>query len=287
MKAVIDFIVDSVKEEFLHPARFIRKIRNHSDLSSLLQIPPQTASSDLRIFWDTWYSCNIYNKFTLNFREKNALRHKYIPELENLVKVNRLENWQCDIRDIDCLAASKSNLRLFKTLDDFAKAISHSLIADISEESLHFNLQWENGRILDSPSFYCYQWDNNRIHLGNGGGSHHFSAARYLAHQLNKKIPIYGRLNKFYLDPSSVFSLLRQFDLYSVNSNDWLFIVKECEHFEAPFGLYPAPQPYYDQTIIFLPRNNKRSLRISKLFKQVGIFDFGMFLLESLNNQEH
>ena len=72
-----------------------------------------------------------------------------------------------------------------------------------------------------------------------------------------------------------------------MNSNDWLFIVKECEHFEAPFGLYPAPQPYYDQTIIFLPRNNKRSLRISKLFKQVGIFDFGMFLLESLNNQEH
>ena len=134
---------------------------------------------------------------------------------------------------------------------------------------------------------YCYQWDNSRIHLANGGGSHHFSAARYIAKKLNKKIPIYGCLNELYLDSSSVFSLLRQFDLYSVNSNDWLFIVKECEHFEAPFGLYPAPQPYYDQTIIFLPRNNKRSLRISKLFKQVGIFDFGMFLLESLNNQEH
>ena len=287
MGTVLNLIVDSIQEGFLHPSRFIKKIKSHSQLQMLLKTPPQTASSDQIIHWNRWDSFYFDKKYTLNLRKKYDLTLQYIPELEYIVTVNETENWWCDIRDIDCLGASKSDLSLFKTLDIFATAVNHNLIADISEQNLNKNLQWEGGRVLNNPSFYCYAWDNNRIHLCNSGGSHHFSAARYLALKLNKKIPVCGRLYTVHLDAQSIFSLLNQFDLFSVNSKDWFFISEECEHFGAPIGFYPAPRPFYDQTIIFLPRNNKRSMRISKLFKQIQLFDFSLFLLKSLKNQEN
>ncbi|HAT9776581.1 TPA: hypothetical protein JBD69_11275 [Legionella pneumophila subsp. pneumophila] len=287
MGTVLNLIVDSIQEGFLHPSRFIKKIKSHSQLQVVLKTPPQTANSDQIIHWNKWDGFYFDKKYTLNLRKRYDSTLQYIPELEYIVTVNETENWWCDIRDIDCLGASKSDLSLFKTLDNFATTVNHNLITDISEQNLNKNLQWEGGRVLNNPSLYCYAWDNNRIHLCNSGGSHHFSAARYLALKFNKKIPICGRLYTVHLDAKSVFSLLNQFDLFSVNSKDWFFISEECEHFGAPIGFYPAPRPFYDQTIIFLPRNNKRSMRISKLFKQIQLFDFSLFLLKSLKNQEN
>lgn len=287
MGTIFDFIVDSIQEEFLHPAGFIRKIKTHPQLQILLKIPPTTANSDQIIHWNRWDNATFDKKYTLNIMKKYGLTQQYIPELEYLVTVHEVENWRCDIRDVDCLGASKSNLSLFKTIDDFATTVNHNLVSDISEQNLNKNLRWEGGRILDSPTFYCYAWDNKRIHLSNSGGSHHFSAARYLALQLNKKIPICGKQYTFHLNPQSVISLLNQFDLFSIDNKHWLFIIDECEQFGAPVGFYPAPQPFYNQTIIFLPRNNKRSMRISKLFKQIELFDFSLFLLKSLKKQKY
>jgi hypothetical protein len=287
MGTVLNFIIDSIQESFLHPARFIRKIKNRPQMHKILKIPPQTANADQIIHWNRWDSFYFDKKYALNFRNRYDSTQQYIPELEHLVTVNETKNWWCDIRDIDCLGASKSDLSLFKTLDEFATTVNHNLIADISEQSLNKNLRWERGRILNNPSFYCYAWDNKRIHLCNSGGSHHFSASRYIAFQLNKKVPVCGNLYTFHLNARSVFSLLNQFDLFSVNSKDWFFISEECEYFGAPVGFYPAPRPFYDQTIIFLPRHNKRSMRIAKLFKQIQLFDFSLFLLKSLKMQEY
>ncbi|WP_298624809.1 DUF6685 family protein [uncultured Legionella sp.] len=288
MGAVLNFIIDSIQESFFHPARFIRRIKNHPPLDGILKIPPQTANANQIIHWDKWDGCHFDKKYVLNLMKRyESIQQQYIPELEHLVTVNETKNWWCDIRDIDCLSSSKSNLNLFTTLDEFATTVNSNLIADVSEQNLDKNLQWERGRILNKPSFYCYGWDNKRIHLCNSGGSHHFSAARYLASQLNKKVPICGNLYTFNLNAQSVFSLLNQFDLFSINSEDWSFISDECIDFDAPFGFYPAPRPFYDQTIMFLPRNNKRSMRISKLLKQIQLFDFSLFLLKSLKKQEN
>lgn len=120
----------------------------------------------------------------------------------------------------------------------------------------------------------------------NSGGSHHFSAARYIASQLNIKIPVNGRLTTFRLNSESIFSLLNQYNLFAVDSSDFCFIINECENFGASAGFYPAPPPFTDKTIIFLPRTNKRSIRIAKLFKQFQLFNFGQLLLESLRKQE-
>ncbi|HAU1037974.1 TPA: hypothetical protein F8V06_14295 [Legionella pneumophila] len=204
MGTVLNFIVDSIQEEFSHPARFIRKIKSHPQLQMLLKTPPKTANSDQIIHWNRWDSFYFDKKYIMNQRKGYDSTLQYIPELEFIVAVNKTENWWCDIRDIDCLGASKSDLSLFKTLDDFATTVNHNLITEISEQNLNNNLQWEGGRIFNNPSFYCYAWDNKRIHLCNSGGSHHFSAARYLALKLNKKIPVCGRLYKVHLDSQSV-----------------------------------------------------------------------------------
>lgn len=286
MGVVLDFLLDSIQEEFLRPARFIRKIKNHTQLKILLAIPPETANANQVIHWNRWEGAYFDKKYVLGIHKRPHSIQQYIPELEDLVVVSEIENWLCDIRDIDCLSSSKSDLSLFNTLDDFATTVNHNLISEISEQNLNKNLRWERGRILDNPSFYRYTWDNMRIHLCNSGGSHHFSAARYLALKLNKKIPVCGRLSTFSLNPESVFSLLEKFNLFSVRGEDWFFVLQECEHFNAPVGFYPAPKPFHNQIIIFLPRSNKRSVRIAKLFKQFQLFDFGLFLLKSLKIQE-
>lgn len=154
MGTVLNLIVDSIQEGFLHPSRFIKKIKSHSQLQMLLKTPPQTANADQIIHWNRWDSFYFDKKYTMNLRERYYSTQQYIPELEYIVTVNETENWWCDIRDIDCLGASKSDLSLFKTLDDFATTVNHNLIADISEQNLNKNLQWEGGRIFNNPSFY-------------------------------------------------------------------------------------------------------------------------------------
>jgi hypothetical protein len=193
-------------------------------------------------------------------------------------------NWNCDIQEVSGLSASKSDLKKFKNLDEFA--ISTTLISEINDQSLQKNLLWENGKILNYPYLNRYAWDNNRIHLSNSGGSHHFAAARYIASKLSKKVTIIGKLESFKLLPEPIISLLNQYDLYAVSHEHEVFINDQSIDFGATIGFFDAPSPFRDKVIVFFPRNNKRSMCLSKLFKQLDIFDFSKFLLESLNKQQ-
>ena len=285
MNTTLRFVVDTIQEGCLRPAHLIRNVKDKPQLQTLLKTPRQTVSSSHRIHWERWDNSSLDKNYSLTLNDRYRIRHQYIPALEHIVRVKKIEPWHGDIRDIECLGASKSDLSLYKNLDDFATSASPNLIADVCDENLRSHLNWEGGRILNNPLLCRYAWDNNRIHLCNSGSSHHFSAARYLSLKLTTPIPVSGRLYAYHLNEQCVFTLTKQFNLFSVLSKYSQFIIDECEHFGAPVGSYPAPQPFYDQTIIFLPRNNIRSMRISKLFKQIQLFDFSLFLLNSLNKQ--
>lgn len=286
MKKIFNFLMYFSKGSFLYAPKFISEIKKRQDLKIVLKIPEQTANSNQIIRWDDWKHRDLKKSYILAFHEKNQMAWTYVPELEHLISVSEIENCQVDIQDIACLSSSKSNLSLFKALNDFATIKNSNLITELSEENLNKNLFWEDKKILNNPFLYCYVWDNKRIHLKNSGGSHHFSAARYIASQLNKKIHISGRLKIFHLNQESICSLLNQFALFAVNNNDRFFIVDECANIGASVGVYDAPPPFYDKTIIFLPHINKRSAHVTKLFQQFGLFNFGDFLLNSLAKQK-
>jgi len=133
----------------MHPARFIREINKRSNLQVILKEPIQTADAIEIIHWNRWENRNLNNKYSLIMRAGQYVDWNYIPEIEHITAVTETKNWRGDIQDIACLGASKSDLRLFKTLDDFAIAINSNLIAKLSEENLKKNLFWENGGILE------------------------------------------------------------------------------------------------------------------------------------------
>ncbi len=90
----------------------------------------------------------------------------------------------------------------------------------------------------------------------------------------------------FSLVSDSVFSLLNQFDLYAIDGIYLGEVADQFHQFGAPHGFFDAPPPFNNKIIIFLPRDNKRSICISKILAQFNIFNFGLFLVESLNNQD-
>lgn len=140
---------------------------------------------------------------------------------------------------------------------------------------------------MTPPTFYSYSWDRYRIHLPNNGGSHHFAAAKYIADQINKKIPINGKLKTYQLEADSIHSLLREFDLFAIVNHTRCVIENECKNFNAPVGFFDAPKPFNDQTIVFLSKTNKRAIQISKLFRQLDLYNFGNLLLMSLEIQKN
>lgn len=70
MGALVNFFIDSTQEVFLHPARFIRKIKNHPPLNLALKMPPQTAHANQIIHWDKWDGCYFDKKYILNLMKR-------------------------------------------------------------------------------------------------------------------------------------------------------------------------------------------------------------------------
>lgn len=283
LRDVYDFFSEPFHILLRNPKKFQDELNRRPEILSKFNIPEQVADSTKIVHWDSWKNRGFSSPFDLIVENRSESFRQYIPEIEQLTEKQIIENWNCDIQDISGLSASKSDLTKFKNLDEFA--LSTTLISEITNESLNKNLLWEKGKILRNPYFHRYSWDNNRIHLSNSGGSHHFSAARYIASKLDKKIIVSGELISIKLVAESVHSLLNRFDLFAVSSYLEILISEQCRYFGAVVGFFNAPPPFTDKVIIFFPRNNKRSMRLSQLFKQSQLFDFGKFLFESLNKK--
>src|SRR5690606_26581148 len=82
------------------------------------------------------------------------------------------------------------------------------------------NLAHDEIRIIhrEDPSDYfrTYTWDG-RLFLINGGGSHHFAAAKYIAKRLHIEVPITGKLLVKSINNIEIQSLCNEFDMFVAN----------------------------------------------------------------------
>jgi len=107
-----------------------------------------------------------------------------------------------DIREIEALTNSKSELSEYPTLDDFALARCQMFIADCSLDALRENLRHHEIRILgEEPSDRLVRFGcDGKVCLVNAGGSHHFAAARYIAGQLDERVAVRAQLKEYGLN---------------------------------------------------------------------------------------
>ena len=169
-------------------------------------------------------------------------------------------------------------------MDEMVERNSKSMIDEISLEKLQENLDHDEIRIIHHPNsdnFSKHLWDG-RVFLQNGGGSHHFAAARYIAKRLNKPVPLTGSLYVYGLNEVSVRGLCDDYEIFAISDKDAI-----SNEFHASLKSYGAtylghqlPHPYREIRAIFLPKNESRSMKVAKALRNSNNFDLGNYLLQ-------
>lgn len=167
---------------------------------------------------------------------------------------------------------------------------SPEMIDMITEEKLVQNISHGEIRILHDSNigdhFTRYQWDG-RLFLINSGGSHHFAAARYIAARIGKPVPLKGKLYTYSIDPLAVDGLRRDFDMYAISDTPEVFcdFLEAMKSVKAPYYWHRLPTPHDHAQIILLPKNDKRSMRVSNVLRVTGLFDVGEYLFGLVQNR--
>jgi hypothetical protein len=213
------------------------------------------------------------------------------PEYEQIGQCVVLEDWVCDIREVDGFLTSKSKLSAFSSTDAMVETNSRELIAEVTAAQLAKNLEHREIRILHQSNktdyFERFLWDG-RLFLMNNGGSHHLAAAKYIAARLGERVPLYAKLHSYVLNGRAVASLRADFELFALP--DTLEICSpfhEAMHmFGATWLWHPFPRPYAEDVMaVFLPRSAARSMKVADVLRQVGALDLGRYLTELCSRQ--
>lgn len=141
--------------------------------------------------------------------------------LNNLVHTVTIDNFETDISKIDGLSSSKDacDFDKFKTIAQFAEKTCQNLIEQIDMANLTYTLSHERNLLnntdlsIDLEELHIYSWQN-KIYWKNGGGSHHFAAAQYLANKMNVLVKVVGELQIQYLDSNAVANFNNRFDAF-------------------------------------------------------------------------
>lgn len=201
--------------------------------------------------------------------------------LGQLVRRETDPRFTCDIRDIEGLCSSKSDLALPPTLDDFAEVACKKLIAEVSPKALNELLQWGEIRIMHGgDNLALYGWDG-RVFYSNNGGSHHFAAARYVAGELGREVPITGRLERDILCEDAVAQLTAEFEVFvlpeasALPENFEYRLIESMEAIEASYYKRSLPRPHSGCTALFLPRSDGQSMKAAAELRNAGAMDLG------------
>ena len=214
-----------------------------------------------------------------------------IPEIKSMVHHRVEKHFTLDIRDVDGLCASKENLSNFATLDAMAESTYVNLIESPTEDLLHENLSWHEIKINKDSNNDYFEWHSwtNRIYLMNSGGSHHFAAARHNARKLRLLVPLTGKLNIYYLDPSVIDQLTAQYDIFAISGkHDSLNgLMDAMRSLRATYLWEHLPRPFNEHRALFLPKSKSplgvgnvpaKTAVIADILRAAGVTDLGEYL---------
>lgn len=294
-----EFLYFGACEDLGRPMRLQRLIDENPNMRVQLTEPELVVDAHKVVQWQDWGGQPTdrwprRKRGTMMGWRQSAGRYSsfeaHRPEFESFGRCEVSDQWSCDIQDVTGLSSSKSNLEKFTSLDSMVETNSREMIDEITEDKLHKNLAHGEIRILHREStsdhFARYRWDGRTL-LMNSGGSHHFAAARYIASRINRRVPLHGRLHTYSISPLALGALLRDFDMYAISddatiSNGFHHAMKM---FRATYLWRHLPRPYEHARAILLPKNERRSMRVSRALREAGMFDIGEHLVALTDRQ--
>ncbi|MGC4000364.1 MAG: hypothetical protein QM767_24150 [Anaeromyxobacter sp.] len=206
-----------------------------------------------------------------------------------LTRVETQPRWPCEIRRVEALTASHSPLERFACLDSLVTSVTPELLGDVSGDGVRSNLAYRGVRIArGGPDYFVWhQWDG-RVVLANSGGAHHFSAARWLAGRVGRRVWLNGLLIRHVLDRPRLTELRRRFHLFAVRGGAEHARLREAlRRLGATHHGCPAPEPHVGVDLVFLPRDERRARRVARELSRAGFLDVGAYLERLALSPEH
>jgi len=294
MNSLLTALVNSFREDFgFAPTSLMRLVAKHPEIA--VPLPPQASDIYLRSVV-AWQKIGTPQELDLSHRPVGSLlgwktvgshyRESFTvqrSEFADLVTLKKVPNFTCDIRDVHGFAASRSNLEAFASTDEMVELNGRNLIADISADALAANLADPGIDITSStPSDYFvhHDWDG-RLYLVNSDGSHHLSAAKYIAKRIRQSVPLTGRLHSYCLNMAAIESLRRDYAMFVISDEPEIAngFGEAMRLFNATWLWHVMPPPYANMRLILLPKNERPSRQAGAVLRQAGCVDLGEYLL--------
>ena len=222
----------------------------------------------------------------LGWRSEGSEFCSYRLTVEALARLGFTEivkDWECEIQDVEGIAASKADLAAFSTLDDMAVHCAGYLAGEVCQLNLAASLGWPGVAILhmnQTGDYLAYQqWDRG-LFLMYSDGSHHFAAGRYLASRLGVKVPLKANLHIHRISPQAVAALVGDFEIFALSDDPSAFgqFHDEMRSYRAGYLWIDLPRPYTGGRAVFLPRTDHRSMKVASLLREEGHSDLGAHL---------
>jgi hypothetical protein len=296
LKQSLTLVTDLVRERLGHPSSLSQVLDSHAKKLWVgsLDAKAGTIGADGVPRWHEWGQRSRSNGAVFEAGEllgwqthRNFGYRSYRvvrPELAGFGSCMQVSGWACDIQDVDGLHASKSTLARFTSLDAMAQQEAPGLIDEFSSTRLARLLEQREIRSLRrrlcGAHFVRYLWDG-RVFLINSGASVHFAAARLMAARLGQPVALGGELHVLSIEPQAVSSLRRDFELFAVSSRDAFASIafhEALRRSRTPYLSRPMPLPHGDREVVFLPRDDRRSIAVAAEMRAAGFPDVGKHL---------
>lgn len=292
-------VLNWAREELMHtlgrPAGLERVIKSRVLVPYPLTPPADTFWTRSVSAWDTWLQSSpspffLARPYTLDYRKPDGTRNMKayaiaIPEAENLIQEEKIEDFQCDISLIKGMSSSKSAHYDIHDIDELAVLHRPGMAEPVTQEHLQENMG-HGGLRLDRMRFAEYPWAKRRYYWLNEDGAHHFSAARRQACLLQQSVPLTGTLYRYSINASMATALCKKWHLYVIPKEE-LFgsFYNAMKDFETPFAWSALPENMHDSMasevelcIVWLERDNVRANAVARLLATSAFPDFGEIL---------
>lgn len=292
-------VLDWSREELLHrlgqPAGLERVIKNGVLVPVPVTPPADTFWMRSVIAWDEWLETStsfFARPYTLDYRKPDGTGHLEghviaIPEAENLIQEEIIQDFRCDISLLKGMSSSCSKCEDIRDINDLSVLLRPELAEPVTLEHLNENMS-HGGLRLKSMLFAEYPWSERRYYWHNEDGSHHFSAARYQACCLQQPVSLTGTLYRYRVNAQMVPALRNKWQMYVIPKEE-LFgsFYESMKAFACPFAWSALPENMHDSMnggtelcIVWLERANSRASAVASVLARSGFPDFTEQLAE-------
>lgn len=290
----IKALIEDVRERLgTHPSSLRRALEKYPRIRVTLDSPKTCINASSVPFW---HELGAYSALRSSYHPRGTLNGWHFkngfwtgfsvvrPEYRQIARCEIKERWSCDVKDIHGFAASKSDLWLYSSTDEMARARCRGLIDKITPEKLAKCLEHDGIRSIQAlrsgDHFTVYQWDK-RLWFMNSDGSHRTAAAKYIATRLGQPVSFIGDLHTYSIDQHAIDSLRRDFEMFAIRDEESevsnAFSDAMCA-FRATWLWHRLPRPYEHVRAVLLPRSEERSMRVAVELRNAGITDLGAHL---------